>query len=157
MLAFVCVRLPLLISHLGGASTGRCRYSYGSPRVGNRAFVEDFKRKVDRSWRFSNASDIVPTVPRFLGYGHVDTAVRIEEDGTIQIVEEDKDVISKVHFSELFTGEELESFLDFELEVLLKDEINLLSTLIDGQALAQHMENNYLQNLLLLVKAINSQ
>ena len=116
--------------------------------------MDDFKKLVDQSWRFSNVSDIIPTVPRFLGYSHVDTSVRIEEDGTIQIAE-DNDVIGEAHFAELF-GEELESFLDFEAEKLVDKELKLLSTLIDGRALAQHMENNYLQNLLLLVKAISS-
>ena len=123
-------------------------YNYGSPRVGNKAFVDEFKRRVDSSWRFSNASDIIPTVPRFLGYRHVDNAMRIEEDGILQIVE-DKDVIGEAHFAELF-GEELESFLDFEVEQLLEKELDLLSSLIDGRALQEHMEENYLRNLIKL-------
>ena len=117
-------------------------------RVGNKAFVDEFKRRVDSSWRFSNASDIIPTVPRFLGYRHVDNAMRIEEDGILQIVE-DKDVIGEAHFAELF-GEELESFLDFEMEELLEKELDLLSSLIDGRALQEHMEENYLRNLIKL-------
>ena len=43
-------------------------HSFGSPRVGNKAFAEAFESRIDSSWRFSNVSDIIPTVPRFLGY-----------------------------------------------------------------------------------------
>jgi hypothetical protein len=124
-------------------------YNYGSPRVGNKAFVEEFKAKIDSSWRFSNVRDIIPTVPRFLGYQHVETSARIEEDGTIQIAL-DKDRIGEAHFTE-FLPDLLDSSLE---EELLQKEMDLLSNLIDGRALQEHMEDQYLQNLLVLASAL---
>ena len=124
-------------------------YNYGSPRVGNKAFAEEFKAKVDSSWRFSNVSDIIPTVPRFLGYQHVETSARIQEDGNIQIAV-DKDVIGEAHFTEFLPDFDPRSI---EAE-LLEKEMDLLSALIDGRALQEHMEDQYLQNLLVLVSAL---
>ncbi len=46
-------------------------YTYGAPRVGNMAFSQAFNKRVPGSWRFYNASDIVPSVPRLMGYSHV--------------------------------------------------------------------------------------
>ncbi len=46
-------------------------YTFGQPRVGNVAFSEQFAQRVPASWRFYNRSDIVPTVPRLMGYKHV--------------------------------------------------------------------------------------
>ncbi|QDZ19263.1 putative lipase [Chloropicon primus] len=126
-------------------------YTYGSPRVGNEAFVSDFHNLVDSSWRFSNVSDIIPTVPRFLGYKHVDNSVRICEDGTVQVLDDEKDVIGETHFTEILGVEDLP-----EVEELLQKELTLLSTLIDGTALQEHMEDNYLKNLLLLAAALRS-
>lgn len=46
-------------------------YTFGAPRVGNSAFAEAFNSRLgNRSWRITNASDIVPTVPRLMGYSH---------------------------------------------------------------------------------------
>ena len=52
-------------------------YNYGSPRVGNRAFVACFNRLVPDSIRVINGTDLVPTLPALLGYRHVDHGVRI--------------------------------------------------------------------------------
>lgn len=42
-------------------------YTFGAPRAGNRAFADEFERRLGgRSWRITNASDIVPTVPRLM-------------------------------------------------------------------------------------------
>lgn len=35
-------------------------YSYGAPRVGNKAFAEEFDRLVPDTWRITNANDIIP-------------------------------------------------------------------------------------------------
>jgi len=44
-------------------------YTYGSPRVGNKAFIEACKNV--KHYRFVNNNDIVPTVPfRWMGYRH---------------------------------------------------------------------------------------
>lgn len=122
-------------------------YNFGSPRVGTKKFAEEFAKKVNSSWRFSNTSDIIPTVPRFLGYRHVDRSVQIDEGGKIQVLQ-DKDVLGETHFSEILAVE------DSEVEEILQKELRLLSTLIDGRALQEHMENNYLSNLLTVVSAL---
>ncbi|KAK9087589.1 hypothetical protein Syun_029983 [Stephania yunnanensis] len=46
-------------------------YNFGSPRVGNKRFVEIYNKKVKDSWRIVNHRDIIPTVPRLMGYCHV--------------------------------------------------------------------------------------
>ncbi|KAL0376860.1 UNVERIFIED_CONTAM: Lipase, partial [Sesamum calycinum] len=46
-------------------------YNFGSPRVGNRRFAEVYNEKVKDSWRVVNHRDIIPTVPRLMGYCHV--------------------------------------------------------------------------------------
>jgi triacylglycerol lipase len=45
-------------------------YTFGSPRVGNQAFVDAFNKSVDVSVRVVNGQDIVPTRP-YWGYAHV--------------------------------------------------------------------------------------
>ena len=122
-------------------------YNFGSPRVGTKKFAEEFAKKVNSSWRLSNTSDIIPTVPRFLGYKHVDRWVQIDEGGKIQVLE-DKDVIGESHFSDILAVE------DSEVEEIVQKELRLLSTLIDGRALQEHMEDNYLSNLLTVVSAL---
>ncbi|CAB4261923.1 unnamed protein product [Prunus armeniaca] len=46
-------------------------YNFGSPRVGNKKFAEVYNEKVKDSWRVVNHRDIIPTVPRLMGYCHV--------------------------------------------------------------------------------------
>jgi hypothetical protein len=41
--------------------------NFGSPRVGNRAFAEDFNKLVPRAWRVVNRNDAVAAVPRLMG------------------------------------------------------------------------------------------
>lgn len=58
LLARDVVRLPW-------AREGRVEvvmYNFGSPRVGNRAFAEEYNRTVGTSWRVCNHRDIIPTV-----------------------------------------------------------------------------------------------
>lgn len=46
-------------------------YNFGSPRVGNKRFADVYNEKVKDSWRVVNPRDIIPTVPRLMGYCHV--------------------------------------------------------------------------------------
>lgn len=55
--------------------------NFGSPRVGNRAFVAMYNDLVPDSVRVVNGDDLVPTLPALLGYRHVDHGVRIDTDG----------------------------------------------------------------------------
>lgn len=52
-------------------------YTFGAPRVGNRAFSESYNRRVPNTWRFVNGNDVVCGLPRrWQNYRHVDTRVR---------------------------------------------------------------------------------
>jgi hypothetical protein len=55
--------------------------NYGSPRVGNAAFVAQYNALVPDSVRIVNGSDAIPTVPALLGYRHVAHGVRISAAG----------------------------------------------------------------------------
>ncbi|ASC71083.1 uncharacterized protein XM38_020330 [Halomicronema hongdechloris C2206] len=47
-------------------------YSYGSPRVGNRALTESFRGRVPQSYRFVYGRDLITHLPRvWMGYAHV--------------------------------------------------------------------------------------
>lgn len=49
-----------------------CCYNYGSPRVGNKAWVEHFNSVVDECWRFAKSGDIlIDIVPFDIFYRHV--------------------------------------------------------------------------------------
>lgn len=47
-------------------------FTFGSPRVGNRAFAQSYRRRIKRTWRYWGSFDIVAAVPpTFFGYQHV--------------------------------------------------------------------------------------
>jgi predicted lipase len=48
--------------------------TFGSPRVGNKKFVEEFNKYVSNIMRFVNYGDLIDTLPpTFIGYKHIDT------------------------------------------------------------------------------------
>lgn len=55
--------------------------NFGSPRVGNRGFCEEYDELVTDSIRIVNRGDLVPTLPALLGYRHVSHGVRIANGG----------------------------------------------------------------------------
>ncbi|KAJ8530687.1 hypothetical protein K7X08_023568 [Anisodus acutangulus] len=129
-------------------------YNFGSPRVGNKKFAEVYNEKVKDSWRVVNHRDIIPTVPRLMGYCHVAQPVYLaagDPENTMDNVEllEDGyqgDVIGEatpdVIVSEFMKGEkEL-------IEKILNTEINIFLAIRDGSALMQHMEDFYYITLL---------
>ena len=62
-------------------------YSFGSPRVGNREFVDSYNRRVPNTWRVVNGWDAVVGLPApWQGYRHVDTAVKLERKFTWRII-----------------------------------------------------------------------
>ncbi|KXG26688.1 uncharacterized protein LOC8075917 isoform X1 [Sorghum bicolor] len=134
-------------------------YNFGSPRVGNRRFAEVYNAKVKDSWRIVNHRDIIPTVPRLMGYCHVEAPVYLKfgdaKDSPVNnniLDDEDQgDVIGEytpdVLVTEFMKGEKQ------LVEKLLQTEINLLRSIRDGSALMQHMEDFYYVTLLENVKS----
>ncbi|XP_072986920.1 uncharacterized protein [Typha latifolia] len=134
-------------------------YNFGSPRVGNRRFAEVYNAKVKDSWRIVNHRDIIPTVPRLMGYCHVAEPVYLSigdlKDASIigNVLDGGKqgDVIGEstpdVLVSEFMKGEKR------LVEKILQTEINLLHSIRDGTALMQHMEDFYYVTLLERVRS----
>ncbi|XP_038979132.1 uncharacterized protein LOC103695549 isoform X2 [Phoenix dactylifera] len=125
-------------------------------RVGNRRFAELYNEKVKDSWRVVNHRDIIPTVPRLMGYCHVAQPVYLaagdlEETLVNKIDGYQGDAIGEftpdILVSEFMKGEKQ------LVEKILQTEINLLSTIRDGTALMQHMEDFYYITLLESVRA----
>jgi hypothetical protein len=71
-------------------------YTYGAPRVGNKAFADAFDARLGgAAWRITNSSDIVPTVPRLMGYAHVQTGVRLGSGGALEFESSSKDLLGE--------------------------------------------------------------
>ncbi|XP_008663379.1 uncharacterized protein [Zea mays] len=123
-------------------------------KVGNRRFAEVYNAKVKDSWRIVNHRDIIPTVPRLMGYCHVEAPVYLKfgdakdapVNNSILDDEDQGDVIGEytpdVLVTEFMKGEKQ------LVEKLLQTEINLLRSIRDGSALMQHMEDFYYVTLL---------
>ncbi|XP_060181198.1 uncharacterized protein LOC132610809 isoform X1 [Lycium barbarum] len=129
-------------------------YNFGSPRVGNKKFAEVYNEKVKDSWRVVNHRDIIPTVPRLMGYCHVAQPLYLaagdpkNTKDNVELLEDgyQGDVIGEatpdVIVSEFMKGEkEL-------IEKILNTEINIFLAIRDGSALMQHMEDFYYITLL---------
>ncbi|XP_031397110.1 uncharacterized protein LOC116208046 isoform X2 [Punica granatum] len=134
-------------------------YNFGSPRVGNKRFAELYNEKVKDSWRVVNHRDIIPTVPRLMGYCHVaqpvylaagdlnDALINIELLGDGYQGDLVGEATPDVLVSEFMKGEkEL-------IEKILQTEINIFRSIRDGSALMQHMEDFYYINLLEKVRS----
>ncbi|XP_057772152.1 uncharacterized protein LOC130991777 isoform X1 [Salvia miltiorrhiza] len=134
-------------------------YNFGSPRVGNRRFAEIYNQKVKDSWRVVNHRDIIPTVPRLMGYCHVAQPVYLtagnqgDDVGDLDVLEVgyEADIIGEatpdVLVSEFMRGEkEL-------IENILNTEINIFRGIRDGSAVMQHMEDFYYISLLEKVRS----
>lgn len=70
-------------------------YNFGSPRVGNRAFAKEFNRLVPDAWRIVNRNDAVCSVPRLMGYCHVGHAVKLKDEGTVEVQLDTSDVLGE--------------------------------------------------------------
>ncbi|BAT96127.1 hypothetical protein VIGAN_08301300 [Vigna angularis var. angularis] len=129
-------------------------YNFGSPRVGNKRFAEIYNEKVKDSWRVVNHRDIIPTVPRLMGYCHVERPVFLAA-GVLRNALENKDILGDGYEDDVL-GEStpdviVSEFLKGEkelIEKLLQTEINIFRSIRDGSALMQHMEDFYYITLL---------
>jgi len=138
-------------------------YNFGSPRVGNKRFADMYNEKVKDSWRVVNHRDIIPTVPRLMGYCHVAQPIYLSAGGrNDNIVERDLlgdgyqgDVIGEV--TPDFVLENVMKGERRMLEKLLQTEITMLRAIRDGSALMQHMEDFYYIALLERVERKMSQ
>lgn len=57
--------------------------TFGSPRAGDGSFTKFFDEVVGESWRVVHQRDLVPGVPRGLGYSHVDILYHIDDMGRL--------------------------------------------------------------------------
>ncbi|XP_044967140.1 uncharacterized protein LOC123427213 isoform X1 [Hordeum vulgare subsp. vulgare] len=132
-------------------------YNFGSPRVGNRRFADVYNAKVKDSWRVVNHRDIIPTVPRLMGYCHVETPVYLKcGDLTDALAKEILDEDPGDEIGEYTPDVLVSEFMKGEtqlVEKLLQTEINLLRSIRDGSALMQHMEDFYYVTLLETVRS----
>ncbi|KAK4425366.1 Lipase [Sesamum alatum] len=129
-------------------------YNFGSPRVGNRRFAEVYNEKVKDSWRVVNHRDIIPTVPRLMGYCHVAQPVYLAA-GDLRNASDNVDVLEEGYQGDVI-GEATPDVLVSEfmkgekelVENILNTEINIFRSIRDGSALMQHMEDFYYVTLL---------
>ncbi|KAE8723849.1 Detected protein of unknown function [Hibiscus syriacus] len=134
-------------------------YNFGSPRVGNRRFAEVYNEKVKDSWRIVNHRDIIPTVPRLMGYCHVAQPVYLaagELKDTLESLELWKDGYQGDVIGEYTPDVLVTEFMKGErelIEQILQTEINIFRAIRDGSALMQHMEDFYYISLLESVRS----
>ncbi|XP_012570414.1 uncharacterized protein [Cicer arietinum] len=129
-------------------------YNFGSPRVGNKRFAEVYNEKVKDSWRVVNHRDIIPTVPRLMGYCHVNQPLFLAA-GVPRNSLENKDILGDGYDGDVL-GEStpdviVNEFMKGEkelIEKLLQTEINIFRSIRDGSAVMQHMEDFYYITLL---------
>ncbi|KAG0477552.1 hypothetical protein HPP92_012271 [Vanilla planifolia] len=134
-------------------------YNFGSPRVGNRRFAELYNANVKDSWRVVNHRDIIPTIPRLMGYFHVAQPVYLAAGDLEKSLLNAKfrgdgyecDVIGEAT-PDIIVGEFLRGEKQL-IEKILHTEINLLQSIRDGTALMQHMEDFYYIALLESVRS----
>ncbi|KAI9078782.1 hypothetical protein K1719_039240 [Acacia pycnantha] len=134
-------------------------YNFGSPRVGNKNFAEVYNEKVKDSWRVVNHRDIIPTVPRLMGYCHVAQPIYLAP-GDLRNAMESMEILGDGYRGDI-VGESTPDVLVSEfmkgekelIERLLQTEINIFRSLRDGSGLMQHMEDFYYITLLESVKS----
>ncbi|KAH9650567.1 C2 domain-containing protein [Citrus sinensis] len=129
-------------------------YNFGSPRVGNKRFADVYNEKVKDSWRVVNPRDIIPTVPRLMGYCHVAQPVYLvagELKDALAAMEVLKDGYQGDVIGEATPDVLVSEFMKGEkelIEKILQTEINIFRAIRDGSALMQHMEDFYYISLL---------
>eukprot|EP00256_Glycine_max_P065284 XP_025979879.1 uncharacterized protein LOC100789825 isoform X2 [Glycine max] len=94
-------------------------YNFGSPRVGNKRFAEVYNERVKDSWRVVNHRDIIPTVPRLMGYCHVERPVFLAA-GVLRHALENKDILGDGYEGDVL-GESTPDVIvsEFGVEVLV--------------------------------------
>ncbi|GKA65769.1 C2 calcium-dependent membrane-targeting protein [Tanacetum coccineum] len=129
-------------------------YNFGSPRVGNKLFAQVYNEKVKDSWRVVNHRDIIPSVPRLMGYCHVAHPIYLAA-GDVENALENIELLGDGYEGDVIgesTPDDLvNEFMKGEkelIEKILNTEINIFRAIRDGTALMQHMEDFYYVSLL---------
>ena len=139
-----------------GVFAGVKNITFGSPRVGNKAFAKAFDALVPTCYRFANAKDAVTSVPRLIGFAHVgsrvtllDDEVRLEDRGDVQESLTSDELIKKLAAAKLkeLAGDESIDLFDADVAEILEAEREALAALIEGDALDEHMEDVYFSRL----------
>ncbi len=73
-------------------------YTYGSPRVGDKTFIDHFKAAFN-TWRFVDHRDVVTTVPPEGHYGHVGHLCYLTKDGQLLTQPRKEDLLEYIHES----------------------------------------------------------
>uniref|UniRef100_A0A803MVG9 C2 domain-containing protein n=1 Tax=Chenopodium quinoa TaxID=63459 RepID=A0A803MVG9_CHEQI len=134
-------------------------YNFGSPRVGNKRFAEAYNERVKDSWRVVNHRDIIPTVPRLMGYCHVAQPINLtagNQENAPEHVKLSGDGYQGDVIGEATPDVLVREFMKGEKELvdrILQTEINIFRAIRDGSALMQHMEDFYYISLLESVKS----
>lgn len=129
-------------------------YNFGSPRVGNRNFADVYNQKVKDSWRLINRRDIIPTIPRLMGYCHVAQPIYLATrymKSALENLEPLEDGYEADVIGESTPDALVNEFIKGEKELLdkiLSTEINIFRSIRDGTAVMQHMEDFYYITLL---------
>ncbi|CAI0383203.1 unnamed protein product [Linum tenue] len=139
---------------IGRGAISVTMYNFGSPRVGNKMFAEAYNQKVKDSWRVVNHRDIIPTIPRLMGYCHVAHPVYLgpgELRDALENLELERDGYQVDVLGEATPDSLVSEFMKGErelIEKILQTEINIFRSIRDGSALMQHMEDFYYITLL---------
>lgn len=124
-------------------------YNYGSPRVGSASFKAAFDAAIPDAWRVINAADIIPRVPRLLGYAHVGHVVCLNRDGTFDLDHKD-DALFEEGSGSLDAAKVIASkVVEGRAAVLdtLSEEWALAKGVVSGEALQDHRERIYMETL----------
>jgi hypothetical protein len=130
--------------------------NFGSPRVGNSQFVEQYNQLVPDSIRIVNSSDAIPTVPALLGYRHVAHGVRVSVGGETALevppampAEGSAEGVASLAVAALTTAASAGA-LDISEAA---EAAAAIAALVDAAALENHFEHKYLDGLRLALKA----
>ncbi|KXZ45675.1 hypothetical protein GPECTOR_52g72 [Gonium pectorale] len=120
-------------------------YSYGQPRVGNKAFADEFNALISNAWRFANENDAVPRVPRLMGYCHVGKPVQLKDGALPRIYNPETPIEGKWMFE---LGKDVaSSAVDGQLKSTVgaidSQRKDFWQDLFSGRGVSQHMENFY--------------
>eukprot|EP00871_Galdieria_phlegrea_P000331 jgi/Galph1/1299/GphlegSOOS_G6073.1 len=125
-------------------------YNFGSPRVGNAEFANQYNQLVPHSFRIVNDTDIIARIPRShnFEYFHVGRTVLINQKG--------ESTKSHIDMDQGQSGEE--DPLDdtwSSLQEMLEAEWSLLQSLSKGSSLEHHLEAAYLAAMGQILKKQN--